>query len=591
MGPALVVRVAGLVALAGVILALPLSAAASGAGWVAGEPFLPPGGSQVSSFPAVACASTTVCTAVGSYIYDANQHTAPLLLEETAGAWGLQGVKAPLPSDAVANSSASLSSVSCASAGNCTAVGAYSTASGTPPLLVTESAGKWRAATAPADPRGGSWPYSGDPGATSVSCAAAGDCAATTGAGFLLDETGGKWSAVQAPVPSNAWAGQPSSVLGVSCASVGNCVAVGWYYALNGEPSLQGLIETEIDGVWSASQAPLPQDAVGSGGSGTSITNVACPSAGNCTAIGMYTSSQGNAAGQRGLLLDESNGVWSATPAPLPGDAGTNNQLRLSSLACSSAGNCAVVGTYDDGSAVRHWLVLTEGGGTWTADAPQLPGSIALGPLNSVTCPNAAKCVAVGDVHEAAHVPEGLVFMWSRAVLNRQWSVLETVLPSDSPGLLDLSAITCLGTMAHCSATGLFEDGASTSQGLIATVGSKLIPPLPRIETGARASTRHRTNGAVWVSPGITVTCPVASGSPCPVIAIITAKHVTLGHITMTLRANGRSHALSFGITTAGLKLLRHARSLTATLKGITGIEGGYAVTFRKAFTVKAPRG
>jgi len=505
--------------------------------------------------------------------------------------WGLQGLKAPLPSDAVARASSSLSSVACASLGNCTAVGAYSTASGTPPLLVTESAGKWRAATPPPNPFGGSWPYIGDPAATSVSCAAAGDCVAVTQGGDLLDETGGTWSALKAPVPSNDWVGQAYRVSGVSCASVAHCVAVGAYPDNAGEPIWQGLIETETKSGWVASQAPLPPDAVGSWSSDTSISNVACPSVGNCTAIGMYASSEGDADGARGLLLDESNGVWSATPAPLPGDAGADRQLRLSSLACSSAGNCSVVGIYNDGSAVRHWLVLTEADGTWTADEPQLPSSISLRRLNSVTCPTAGACVAVGDAHEGAHVPEGLVLKWSGSEPNRQWSAAETALPSDSPGLLDFSAITCRPTASQCSATGLFEDGASTSQGLIAAIGSDLLPAIPTIYTGARASTTLLRNDTVRVSPGVTIACPIASGSPCPVIATITAKHVTLGQIGMTLRANGSTHALSFKLTTAGLTLLRQARSLTATVKVLTGIEGDSLVAFKKTFIVKAPSG
>lgn len=584
-------RLACLIALSGVILALPLSADASGPGWIAGQLYLPAGGMQVSSLPALSCASTTVCAAVGSFISNPNAHTNPLLVEETAGAWQLQGVEAPLPADAVANASASLSSVSCASVGNCTAVGAYSTDSGTPPLLVTESSGVWRAATPPPDPRGGSWPYIGDPPATVVSCAAAGDCVATTEAGFLLEEAGGTWSAFKAPVPSNAWANQAPAVLGVSCASVGNCVAVGTYADGTGEPTWQGLIETETDSVWSASQAPLPPDAVGSWASGTSLTNVACPSVGNCTAIGMYSSPQGNAQGERGLLLDESNGVWSATPAPLPGDAGTNNQLRLLSLACTSAGNCAVVGTYDDDSSTRHWLVLTETNGTWTADEPPLPSSIALGRLASVTCPTADTCMAAGDIHAPNEIPQGSILTWSGAEPNRQWSELETSLPPDSPGLLDFPAIACLDT-SHCSATGLFADGAYTSQGFIATLGSQLVPPLPTIDTGARASAALTKKGAVIVSPGITITCPVVSGSPCQVSATITAKHTALGVIFITLRADGSAHALSFKLSAAGLRRLRQARSLSATLDGLTGIEGDYPITtFQKTFEIKAPKG
>ena len=77
----------------------------------------------------LSCASAGNCTAVGSY-FDSSGHLQGVLLSETSGTWAT-GVQAPLPANAGTNPSASAYPVSCASAGNCTAVGGYTTARAT----------------------------------------------------------------------------------------------------------------------------------------------------------------------------------------------------------------------------------------------------------------------------------------------------------------------------------------------------------------------------------------------------------------------------------------------------------------------------
>ena len=90
----------------------------------------------------MSCASAGNCTAVGDY-KDSSGHEQGLLLTETSGRWAT-GVEPSLPANAGTNPGANLLSVSCASAGNCTAVGGYANRSGIlQGLLLTETSGTW----------------------------------------------------------------------------------------------------------------------------------------------------------------------------------------------------------------------------------------------------------------------------------------------------------------------------------------------------------------------------------------------------------------------------------------------------------------
>jgi hypothetical protein len=268
-----------------------------------------------------------------------------------------------------------LNSVSCASAGNCTAVGQYDGDG----LLLTETGGTWTAGEAGV-------PANASPGVllNSVSCSSVGNCSAVgyyhdsseNLQGLLLTETAGAWATgTEATLPANAETKTYAVVSSVSCASDGNCSAIGTYADTSGD--FQGLLLTETGGTWApgteasppanagadpavalasvscASEAGLPSD-VSAAQPSVIMRSVSCASAGNCTAVGGDYGIDGTAPG---LLLTETDGTWApGIEAPLPAnamgppiDGGDEPGVVLSSVSCASAGNCTVVGTYDAG--------------------------------------------------------------------------------------------------------------------------------------------------------------------------------------------------------------------------------------------------
>src|SRR4051812_13500918 len=109
-------------------------------------------------------------------------------------------------------------------------------------------------------------------------------------------------------------------------------------------------------------KAALPADA----GSkpNVALSSVSCASAGDCSAVGSYTDSSDH---RQGLLLSKSGGTWArGVKATLPAGAGSKPSVRLNAVSCPSAGNCSAVGSYTDGSG-KQGLLLSESGGTWAA--------------------------------------------------------------------------------------------------------------------------------------------------------------------------------------------------------------------------------
>jgi hypothetical protein len=107
---------------------------------------------------------------------------------------------------------------------------------------------------------------------------------------FTVDERHGAWSAAH-EVAGALNAGLFARVTSVSCASPGNCAAVGSYTDGAGHP--QAFLVTEKNGAWSAAQQVAR--ALNTGGDATANT-VSCPSAGNCAAGGAVTDPAGGQA-------------------------------------------------------------------------------------------------------------------------------------------------------------------------------------------------------------------------------------------------------------------------------------------------------
>src|SRR5439155_255649 len=127
------------------------------------------------------------------------------------------------------------------------------------------------------------------------------------------------------------------------------------------------------------------------------LSSVSCASAGDCGAVGGYTDSSGHG---QGLLLTKTAGSWTTgVEAGLPADAGPDPHAFLSSVSCAAAGDCSAVGQYTDSSVHRQGVLLTESGGTWAAGLeatlPANAGSDPVVILSSVSCPSAGNCSAV----------------------------------------------------------------------------------------------------------------------------------------------------------------------------------------------------
>jgi hypothetical protein len=183
----------------------------------------------------VSCASAGNCGVGGSYTDTSGKFQA-LVASQTNGTWG---AAIEVPGTAALNQFgfASTASVSCASAGNCGAGGYYTDSSGKfQAFVVSQSSGTW--GTAQQVPGLAALNQGQGAQVTSVSCASAGNCSAggyyTDSSGhqqaFVVGETTGTWgTAIEVPGTAALNQGGTAAVTALSCAPAAACSAVGGY--------------------------------------------------------------------------------------------------------------------------------------------------------------------------------------------------------------------------------------------------------------------------------------------------------------------------------------------------------------------------
>jgi hypothetical protein len=129
---------------------------------------------------------------------------------------------------------------------------------------------------------------------TSVSCARAGDCSAggfySAASGnfqaFVAGEARGVWGkAQQVPGTAALNKGENAQITSVSCARAGDCSAGGFYR--DASFHLQAFVAGEVNGVWGKAQQVPGTAALNKGGSAR-IFSVSCAKAGRCSAGGSY---------------------------------------------------------------------------------------------------------------------------------------------------------------------------------------------------------------------------------------------------------------------------------------------------------------
>jgi Divergent InlB B-repeat domain len=389
--------------------------------------------------------------------------------------WGT-GVEAILPADALVGTGqhVAINSISCSSAGNCTAVGTYLDSTSTEQaMMLTETAGTWSAGVEPTLPSDASafGGYAAD--LESVSCASPGNCTAVgayVGApagsvyALILTQADGTWQqGVGVALPVNAASDEYSSLNSVSCSSEGNCTAVG-SYDIPGSPSLTvGLLVTESAGSWQTGvEAPLPDDASSSSSLAAWLASVSCSSPGNCAAVGYYDSPNGGA-----LLLQEAAGNWTASEVTLPANATAGRQAVLDTVSCASIGNCSAAGTYIGPSYANEALVVTETNGTWGTgvEAGLPPGADEIQYLEAISCSSPGNCGAVGSYFTSSGSQRGLLLTETAGT----WAAGEAApLPADalSDPEVELHSVSCPSD-GNCSAVGSYAVSANVPQALV----------------------------------------------------------------------------------------------------------------------------
>lgn len=288
---------------------------------------------------AVSCWAPGDCVVAGTYAPGARGRdllTQAFTARASNGTWG---AAVPLKGLAALNTTeqAEVTALSCAPArtpaagGDCAVGGKYGSAAGTEAFIAEATRGTWGAARE--FPGIASRNTAGAAGVSSLSCSAAGDCAAAgsyayktghgteSGTGFVADSRSGKW-------------GTPHAVPGtgdvISCGSPGNCEVGGTYFPGKGAGAFTA---AETRGRW-AKPASVPGLPGGSAGVGA----ISCPAPGECGAGGSYSPAKAPA---RGFAVTQHGGRWSGaheTAVAGTGDAAVTLMSCVKSLTCTAAG-------------------------------------------------------------------------------------------------------------------------------------------------------------------------------------------------------------------------------------------------------------
>jgi hypothetical protein len=218
---------------------------------------------------------------------------------------------------------------------------------------------------------------------------------------FFIDESNGVWSS-PAAVPGVA-ALSPLNVAivtSLSCGAPGDCTAVGEYDDTIG--NTQAFVVNEVAGVWGTAAQLLATQLLGSGLS-NGLFGVACPSAGNCTAVGTFNDNQGN---PQPFYVDESNHAWSpAVEVPGVQALNANAGAVLMTISCSAVGACSAGGYLTDANTNTQAFLVNDTNGSW-ANPIVIPGSASLNKgglaqVSAVSCSSDGSCGVQGFYTDA----------------------------------------------------------------------------------------------------------------------------------------------------------------------------------------------
>jgi hypothetical protein len=290
----------------------------------------------------VSCSAPGYCVAVGAVRN--SEGLQAFVVSETGGRWG-DGVR--LTGGALSTvRSAAIVAVSCPQRGDCTVGGSDRVAGGSQAFVDRERNGAWR----PAVTISGAGLTGSNLRLTALSCAAPGDCAAAgtyAGAGkpapdqqaFVASEHNGQWAGAQdiaGLVALNVR--DRAAVTSVSCSAAGDCAAVGYY---GGAHSGQSFVVDETGGNWNAVQRVLGLAKLTNGSN--ELASVSCRPFENCVAAGFYFTARSMPAA---YAVTRAGGHWRAATVIASPAGSVTTRASVTSVSCAAPTRCVAVGTY-----------------------------------------------------------------------------------------------------------------------------------------------------------------------------------------------------------------------------------------------------
>ena len=318
---------------------------------------------------AISCATAGNCLAGGYYTQGASGLRQAFVVTETGGTWATAVEVSGTATLNQGHPGAAVTSVSCTAAGDCVAGGRYTDASGkTQAFIATQTSGAWgKAEEVPgtAALNGGGYAE-----VDSVSCGSAGNCSAggayTTSTpvteAFVVNETNGTWGTAE-EVPGTAALNTNglAQVNSVSCAAPGDCSAGGLY--LDAAFNQGAFIVNETNGTWGTAEEVPGIAALSKGSPGATVASVSCAGPLICSAGGFYSDSGNN---HQAFVVNERNGIW-RTAQEVPGTASLNagGLAGIGVLSCptSGLGLCSAGGSYTDASLHTQAFTVNESSG------------------------------------------------------------------------------------------------------------------------------------------------------------------------------------------------------------------------------------
>jgi LPXTG-motif cell wall-anchored protein len=397
-------------------------------------------------------------------------HSQAFVISQANGVWGEYLLAVPLSANA--GNQASVVSVHCSSAGNCVAGGYYEDANGSQAYVISQTNGVWGEFQLAVSLAINSGNYAG---VNSVHCSSAGNCVAggyyedaNGGQAFVITQTNGVWGEAQLVVPLAINTGNLASVVSVDCTSAGNCVAGGSYKDANGS---QAFVISQTNGIWGDVQLAVPLAT--NTGNTAYVLDISCASAGNCVAVGYYQDSNG---GTQAFVISQTNGVWGESQLGVPLATNIGQTAALQSVDCSTAGNCIAGGYYGDGTDFTtedgaggrtQAFTISQVDGVWGSPRmvfSQTEAALYTSSTNSVSCSSAGNCVAGGNHLDSAGDLQAFVATQTNGVWGN-WQ-LAVPLAVNAGNQASTNSVSC-SSDGGCLAGGYYADVAGSSQAFL----------------------------------------------------------------------------------------------------------------------------